>query len=348
MITRIVVCCFYIVSATTFTVPSAIAFPNSPRIVEAYPSNMVIPTAQKDLKKLKKKKKKAQDAAAGSKKKKKKQAGQIAPADKKKTKIDESAENEKKMKAKAERREKRRKAKKVKIEKKKKVVVTPGGRKSVKTHKRTVTGRNGRVREVKSRNVRIVDNRHHNRYHNGRSVFYDPPVGSAIVAGAFIVGAAIVTSAVIHETLAAPPVVGVPRAYTIDEIVEDPAIRQKVRGVDVDSITFASGQSRIPPRQVHKLDNIAGAMSRILAKHPRQVFLIEGHTDAVGSAEFNLDLSEDRATAVKIALSEVYGIPDANTEAVGYGEQYLKVQTQGPSRQNRRVTIRNISGLLRR
>jgi OmpA-OmpF porin, OOP family len=30
----------------------------------------------------------------------------------------------------------------------------------------------------------------------------------------------------------------------------------------------------------------------------------------------------------------------------GYGEQYLRVQTDGPSRENRRVQVRNITGLM--
>ena len=40
------------------------------------------------------------------------------------------------------------------------------------------------------------------------------------------------------------------------------------------------------------------------------------------------------------------GIPADNLEAVGYGEQYLLVQTQGPERRNRRVTIRAVGDLL--
>ena len=40
------------------------------------------------------------------------------------------------------------------------------------------------------------------------------------------------------------------------------------------------------------------------------------------------------------------GIPPENLTTQGYGEQYLKVPTQGPERLNRRVTVRRITPLL--
>jgi outer membrane protein OmpA-like peptidoglycan-associated protein len=76
------------------------------------------------------------------------------------------------------------------------------------------------------------------------------------------------------------------------------------------------------------------------------VFLIEGHTDAVGSDVDNLSLSDRRAESVAIALSQQFGVPAENLTTQGYGEQYLKVPTDGPSAENRRVTVRNITPLL--
>lgn len=45
-------------------------------------------------------------------------------------------------------------------------------------------------------------------------------------------------------------------------------------------------------------------------------------------------------------IGEAYDIPLENLVVPGYGEAYLKINTQEAERQNRRVTIRNITPLL--
>ena len=84
----------------------------------------------------------------------------------------------------------------------------------------------------------------------------------------------------------------------------------------------------------------------MLEKNPAETFLIEGHTDAVGSEFANLALSDKRAEAVANALTNVFEIPPENLSTQGYGEEYLKVQSDGPERQNRRVAIRRITPLV--
>ena len=76
------------------------------------------------------------------------------------------------------------------------------------------------------------------------------------------------------------------------------------------------------------------------------MFLIEGHTDAVGNDDDNLSLSDRRAEAVSVVLTDQFQIPPENLTTQGYGEQQLKVPTQGPERANRRVTVRRITPLL--
>ena len=66
----------------------------------------------------------------------------------------------------------------------------------------------------------------------------------------------------------------------------------------------------------------------------------------VGSAEANLALSDRRAEAVAEALTNVFEIPPENLTTQGYGEEYLKVNTSGPERENRRVAIRRITPLV--
>ena len=85
---------------------------------------------------------------------------------------------------------------------------------------------------------------------------------------------------------------------------------------------------------------------RILAAHPGEVFMIAGHTDAVGSDAYNLRLSRERAEAVKKALTAYYVIPARNLKTAGYGERYLKVKTEDAERLNRRVTIKRITPLV--
>ena len=90
----------------------------------------------------------------------------------------------------------------------------------------------------------------------------------------------------------------------------------------------------------------ASAIGAVIRRKPNEVFLVEGHTDAVGSDEDNLSLSDRRAESVASILSQHYQIPPENLTPQGYGEQHLKVPTEGPSRENRRVTIRRITPLL--
>ena len=76
------------------------------------------------------------------------------------------------------------------------------------------------------------------------------------------------------------------------------------------------------------------------------MFLIEGHTDAVGNDVDNLSLSDRRAEAAAELLTQQFNVPAENLTSQGYGSQYLKEQTDGPSLINRRVTIRRITPLL--
>jgi outer membrane protein OmpA-like peptidoglycan-associated protein len=94
------------------------------------------------------------------------------------------------------------------------------------------------------------------------------------------------------------------------------------------------------------MQTIGDALRRIIDRDPTQVFLIEGHTDAVGSDLSNLALSDRRAETVAEILSYYYGIPPENLVTQGYGEQFLKIPTTAAERQNRRVAFRNITDLL--
>ncbi|UWM83820.1 OmpA family protein [Rhizobium sp. SRDI969] len=150
-----------------------------------------------------------------------------------------------------------------------------------------------------------------------------------------------------YEFLSEPPVEPVERVYSLDEVKYSARIRDKVRRIDLDTITFATGSADIPMTQARTLRKVADAISQVLKKDPSETFLIEGHTDAVGTDQSNLVLSDQRAESVANVLSDVYGIPPENLATQGYGEQYLKVNTSGPEQENRRVTIRRVTALVR-
>lgn len=150
-----------------------------------------------------------------------------------------------------------------------------------------------------------------------------------------------------YDFIEQPPVEPVERVYTIDEVRNSARIRDKMRRIDLDTITFATGSWDISMNQAGTLKKVADAMAKVLRNNPAETFLIEGHTDAVGSAQSNLVLSDRRAQAVADVLTQVYGIAPENMVTQGYGEQFLKVMTYGPEQQNRRVTIRRVTPLVR-
>jgi outer membrane protein OmpA-like peptidoglycan-associated protein len=117
--------------------------------------------------------------------------------------------------------------------------------------------------------------------------------------------------------------------------------------IDLD-LNFDTGSWQLTPDQFDKLAGIARGLNRAIERNPREVFLIEGHTDAVGTDEDNLSLSDRRAESVAVALTQEFGVPPENLITQGYGEQELKVPTTGPSRENRRVAVRRITPLIDR
>lgn len=152
----------------------------------------------------------------------------------------------------------------------------------------------------------------------------------------------------IYDALMAPPIDDIGPRYTLDQVLFNYNLRERMRRVDLDSINFETGSWDIDESQFEKLERLARAIDRILDRNPDEVFLIEGHTDAVGDAVSNRSLSDRRAEEVANILTEEFKVPPENLVIQGYGEEFLKVDTEGPSRANRRVTVRRITPLLDR
>ena len=73
-------------------------------------------------------------------------------------------------------------------------------------------------------------------------------------------------------------------------------------------------------------------------------FLIAGHTDAKGSDEYNLALSQRRAASVKAFLIETFKVDEGRLSVIGFGEEQLKNKDDPLADENRRVQIVNTGG----
>jgi outer membrane protein OmpA-like peptidoglycan-associated protein len=215
----------------------------------------------------------------------------------------------------------------------------------------TVTNRFGeiiyRVRRLPNgQEIVLIDNRQQAR----PVVNFDirlPRLVVPIPRQDYIVDLQRASEADLRTALRAPPVERVERIYSLEEVRRSERLRDKVRRVDLDTVTFDSGSAAISRSQVRALTQIGEALEDVLYEDPDEIFLVEGHTDAVGSALYNLALSDRRAESVAIILSESFDIPPENLITQGYGEDYLKIPTSGDERRNRRVTIRRITPLIR-
>lgn len=140
---------------------------------------------------------------------------------------------------------------------------------------------------------------------------------------------------------------GAGRRFSLAQIRNLVEVRSLVPEIDLNAITFPSGSAAIAPDQAKALAGLGKLMKSYVKKNPAEQFLIEGHTDAVGSAAYNLALSDRRAESLALALTEYFGVPPENMVVQGYGERYLKVDTQGDERANRRTSVRRITNLMR-
>lgn len=100
---------------------------------------------------------------------------------------------------------------------------------------------------------------------------------------------------------------------------------------------FGYDSSELGEESVPILEKIADLRRRF----PDYIMVIIGHTDAMGSADYNLRLSQKRADAVREWLIRRYGMDPSKLETIGRGAQELmvvdgSVEEQAP---NRRVEV---------
>ena len=108
------------------------------------------------------------------------------------------------------------------------------------------------------------------------------------------------------------------------------------------NVQFAQGSADLTAAAMQTLNELGKALNQPALAGYR--FRIEGHTDTVGTADYNKELSDRRAAAVAQYLESNFKVDANRLEPVGMGEQGLLVPTpaQTSEPRNRRVAVVNI------
>lgn len=119
---------------------------------------------------------------------------------------------------------------------------------------------------------------------------------------------------------------------------ENPA----AKAIRLDNIHFATGSANLSTDSKYELD----ALVSILTKYPTLNIAINGHTDNVGDAAANLELSKQRAASVVNYLS-TRGIGAARLRSSGFGDTQPADSNEKPEgrRKNRRVEFNVLNRL---
>jgi outer membrane protein OmpA-like peptidoglycan-associated protein len=128
------------------------------------------------------------------------------------------------------------------------------------------------------------------------------------------------------------------RARLLQQLNSILATRDSARGLiaNMSDVLFRSGSFELLPGARERLAKVSG----IVLAYPSLHVAIEGHTDSVGSDQYNQDLSEHRAEAVRDYFVQ-QGISAGAVEARGFGktEPIASNDTAEGRQQNRRVEL---------
>ncbi len=128
------------------------------------------------------------------------------------------------------------------------------------------------------------------------------------------------------------------RKQLLDQFNQILQTRDTARGliVNMSDVLFDTGKYTLRPAAREKLAKVSG----IILSHPGLTLEVEGHTDSVGSDEYNMRLSEQRANAVRDYLI-AQGINPASVTARGFGKTMPIADNSTPQgrQMNRRVEL---------
>jgi outer membrane protein OmpA-like peptidoglycan-associated protein len=121
--------------------------------------------------------------------------------------------------------------------------------------------------------------------------------------------------------------------------VDEPVVEIESERLSLkDSIQFDTAKDTIKPPSFKVLDQVV----KLILEHPElKRIRVEGHTDNVGSAPYNKDLSERRAASV-VRYLVAHGVPRERLDAAGFGfERPVASNATALGRaKNRRVEFR--------
>jgi outer membrane protein OmpA-like peptidoglycan-associated protein len=128
------------------------------------------------------------------------------------------------------------------------------------------------------------------------------------------------------------------RSLTLDERETASDITREKPSIDLE-INFDFDSAVLTPQAASVLTTLGKALSAEEFKNT--VFFINGHADAKGGTEYNQELSERRAEAVKRSLVQQFNLPPTTLIAIGYGKTHLKNAADPFAAENRRVQVVN-------
>ena len=146
--------------------------------------------------------------------------------------------------------------------------------------------------------------------------------------------------AVAKPAILAPPPAPVPRLLLADSASSARLNRLAVgETVTLPELYFDQGKAQLLPASRAALSQLAA----ILNAQPALHLEVQGHTDNVGSAELNRQLSQQRAEAVCLYLT-AHGVNTAQLRPVGYGGSQPVADNADPTQRprNRRVVLRRL------
>jgi OmpA-OmpF porin, OOP family len=128
------------------------------------------------------------------------------------------------------------------------------------------------------------------------------------------------------------------RARALERELADLKGKKTDRGIVVTlgDVLFDTGKATLKPGAYGTIDRLA----TVLKEDAERRVMIEGHTDSVGTDEYNQSLSERRAAAVQAALFE-RGVAATQISTLGKGETTPVASNDDPGgrQQNRRVEL---------
>ncbi len=139
-------------------------------------------------------------------------------------------------------------------------------------------------------------------------------------------------------------------ACALDPQCTKPFVDRRLRGVTATpsvrppgsfdrTVNFAFNSAELTPEARKELDAVAESLSR--TNTAKMEVVIIGHTDAVGTPEYNQKLSERRAEASRQYLITQHGIDGNRLVAKGFGKAHLLLPSDPTNELNRRVSFQN-------